>query len=258
MIQLRTIETHHAPVAVLEGGTGDDIVVLHDEIGFTAEHPFLHALARRYRMHAPLLPGYGGSGDAPTLRDMLDVTLHIFDVCEALGLRRPMLVGCSLGGMIAAEMAAIAPHEIERLVLIAPAGLWLDKHPVPDLFAMKPYELASVLFYDVARGERILTGGSDIDDPKFLVPFLVNYARTFGMAGKVLFPIPERGLKDRLYRIRARTRLIWGENDQLTPRPYADAFQAGLREADLVIIPKAGHLPHLEQTEATVQAIADF
>jgi pimeloyl-ACP methyl ester carboxylesterase len=258
MIELRTIKTHHVPVQVLEGGSGPDLVVLHDAGGFTADHPFLGALAQHYRVYAPLLPGYGTSDEAPGIRDMLDVTLHTFDVVEALGLKRPMLLGCSLGGMIAAEMAAIAPHEVERLVLIAPAGLWLDDHPIPDLFSMLPYELPGVLFHDVELGRKLLTGGVDIDNPDFLIPFLVNYARTFGMAGKFLFPIPDRGLKDRLYRITARTRLIWGESDRLISLPYAGHFERGIAKADLVTIPRAGHVPHLEQTDATIRAIIDF
>lgn len=257
-MQLRTIDTHHVPVQVLEGGKGEDIVVLHDAGGFNAEHPFLLALAEHYRVHAPLLPGYGDSAEAPNIRDMLDIALHTFDVVEALELRRPMLIGCSLGGMIAAEMAAIAPHDIDRLVLIDAAGLWLDAYPVPDLFALMPHEVPEVLFHDVDKGVKILTRGGDIEDPDFLIPYLINYARTFGMVGKFLFPIPERGLKDRLYRIKARTRLIWGASDKMFPLPYANGFKAGIRGADLVVIPEAGHLPHLEQPAATVRAIVDF
>lgn len=258
MMELRTIDTHQVPVEVFEGGQGEDIVVLHDAGGFTAEHPFLLALAEHYRVHAPMLPGYGQSAEAPNIRDMLDVTLHTFDVVEALGLRRPLLIGCSLGGMIAAEMAAIAPREVERLVLIAATGLWLDAYPVPDLFALLPHELPAVLFHDADKGARLLARGGSLDDPDFLIPYLINYARTFGMAGKFLFPIPDRGLKDRLYRIKARTRLIWGASDKMLPLPYAREFKAGIGNAELVVIPAAGHLPQLEQPAATVRAIVGF
>ena len=78
------------------------------------------------------------------------------------------------------------------------------------------------------------------------------------MVGKFLFPIPDRGLKDRLYRIKARTRLIWGASDRMFPLPYAEAFKAGIRDADLIVIPEAGHLPQLEQPAATVRAIVGF
>ena len=72
---------------------------------------------------------------------MLDFTLHGWDVVEALGLKNPILVGHSMGGMIAAEMAALAPNDVSRLALICPAGLWLDDHPIVDIFSLLPFEM---------------------------------------------------------------------------------------------------------------------
>ena len=96
-----------------------------------------------------------------------------------------------MGGMIAAEMAAIAHTEIEKLCLLAPAGLWLDDHPIADIFAKLPYELPPLLFHDAEAGRRILTaGGGDMGDIEFLKQFLVMNARRLGMAGKLLFPMP--------------------------------------------------------------------
>lgn len=259
MITERAITLRERRVAVLEGGAGRDLVFLHGAGGLTADDPLLRHLAARYRVYAPLLPGFGASEDAPELRGMLDVTLHGFDVIDALGLARPLLVGHSMGGMIAAEMAAIAPREVEELALIAPAGLWRDEHPIPDLFAMLPHQLPALLFHDVALGERLLTGGLNLEDPQFLIGFLVRNARQLGMAGKLLFPIPDRGLVDRLYRIRARTLLIWGESDRLIPPVYADAFAAGLTAAAAlhrVLIPACGHLVGAEQPEAVLTALA--
>ena len=133
-------------IRVLEIGEGRPLIFLHGAGGIAEDNPFLAALARHWHFFAPLLPGYGDSDGAESLRDMLDVTLHSFDVLEALKLERPILVGHSLGGMIAAEMAAIAPREVERLGLIASAGLWLDAHPIPDLFSKLPHELPDLLF----------------------------------------------------------------------------------------------------------------
>ena len=254
-MKTRTIATHHAKVLVLEGGSGPDLVYLHGGDGITDENPLLAKLTERYRVHAPLLPGYGESEEAPSIRDMLDVTLHTFDVIEALGLRRPLLVGHSLGGMIAAEMAAIAPHEVDRLVLISAAGLWLDAYPVPDFFSLMPWELPALLYHDEAAGRARMTRNVDMSDPKFLVPFLVTNARQMGMAGKFLFPIPERGLKERLYRVRARTVLVWGDSDRIFPAPYAHAFKTAIAAAELVSVPDAGHMVTVERPDAVVAAI---
>jgi pimeloyl-ACP methyl ester carboxylesterase len=255
MITLNTVRTHYAEVQYYEGGSGADLVYLHGEGGMKADDPFLAKLAERYHVRAPLLPGYGESAEAPSIRDMLDVTLHNFDVIAALGMNRPIVVGHSLGGMIAAEMAAVCPNDVDRLCLIAAAGLWLDDYPVPDIFSLLPKEFPPLLFHDVEAGTRMMTADVDIHDPKFLVPFLVTNARQLGMAGKFLFPIPERGLKDRIHRIKARTVLVWGDSDRLFPAPYAHAYREAIAGSELVIVPDAGHAVVLEKPDAVVAAI---
>jgi pimeloyl-ACP methyl ester carboxylesterase len=249
----------HRRIRVFEAGdgAGKPLVFLHGAGGVAEDSPLLAALAaRHWHVFAPLLPGYGDSEGGETLPDMLAVTLHSFDVIDALGLDRPVLVGHSMGGMIAAEMAAVAPREVERLGLIAPAGLWLDDDPIPDLFAKLPHELPALLFHDPALGERVMAPGGDLDDPKFLEPFLIRNARQLTMASKLLFPIPDRGLAERLYRIRARTIIVWGADDRFIPPAYGKAFRRGIAGAELVTVPQAGHMAIIEQPEAAAAALA--
>ena len=243
-------------IRVFEVGEGRPLVFLHGAGGLTEESPFLAALARRWHVYAPLLPGYGDSEGGDELRDMLAVTLHSFDVVDALGLDRPILVGHSIGGMIAAEMAAVAPREVERLGLIAPSGLWLDDYPVPDIFSKLPHELPALLFFDPEFGARMMAAGGDLDDPKFLEAFIIRNTRQLAMASKLLFPIPERGLAERLYRIRAKTLLVWGEEDRLIPPAHGEAFCKGIAGAELVRLAAAGHMVLVEQPEAVVEALA--
>lgn len=254
-MELKTIQTRHAPVRYLEGGSGQPLVFLHGAGGLTPQDPFVAALAERFHVHAPFLPGYGDSEEAPSLRDMLDFTLHTADVVEALGLKDPILVGHSMGGMIAAEMAAVAPNDFSRLVLLCPAGLWLDDHPIPDIFATLPYEMPGLLFHDAEAGAAMMTSGLAVDDPGFLQTYLVTNARQLGMAGKILFPIPERGLASRLYRVKARTLLVWGDSDRLVPPVYAQEFKRLIPAAQLVSVPEAGHMIHWEKTRACVEAV---
>jgi pimeloyl-ACP methyl ester carboxylesterase len=256
MMELKTIPTPHAPVRVFEGGNGKPLVFLHGAGGLTAQDPFLAALAAKFKVYAPLLPGYGDSEEAPGLRDMLDITLHYLDLVDALGLKDPLLAGHSMGGMIAAEMAAIDNRRFSRLALIAPAGLWLDAHPIPDLFSLVPYEYPPLLFHDVEKGAALITQGTAFDDPEWLKGFLVTNARQLGMAGKILFPVPERGLSQRLYRIKARTLLVWGDSDRLITPVYAQAFKKAIAGAELVSIPEAGHMAIWEQTDKVVAALS--
>jgi pimeloyl-ACP methyl ester carboxylesterase len=254
-MELKTITTSRVPVRYYEGGSGKPLVFLHGAGGILPADKFLDKLSAKYHVYAPLLPGYGDSQECASLRDMLDFTLHTMDVIEALGLKDPILAGHSMGGMIAAEMAAVAHNDFSRLALIASAGLWLEDHPIPDLFSTLPFELPPILFHDVEMGTQLLTSGLALSDPEFLKTFLVINARQMGMAGKILFPVPDRGLSERLYRIKAKTLLVWGASDKLIPPVYGEAFKQGIKNAALTIIPKAGHLITLEQPDELVSAL---
>jgi pimeloyl-ACP methyl ester carboxylesterase len=254
-MEIKTVQTPHVPVRYLEGGSGQPLVFLHGAGGAAIADLFLAKLGEKFHVYAPLLPGYGDSQECNELRDMLDFTLHNWDVVDALGLKDPILVGHSMGGMIAAEMAAIAPHDVTRLALIAPAGLWLDDHPIPDMFSTMPYEFPALLFHNAEAGAAMMTAGVALNDPEWLKGFLVTNARQLGMAGRILFPIPERGLASRLYRIKAKTLLIWGDSDRLIAPAYAHAFKKAIKGADLVVIPEAGHMVTIEKTDQVVAAL---
>jgi hypothetical protein len=95
---------------------------------------------------------------------------------------------------------------------------------VPDLFSKLPHELLALLFHDAALGERMMTAGGDFDDPKFLEAFISRNTRQLALASKLLFPVPDRGLDERLYRIRAKTVLVWATATGLSRRPMATPF----------------------------------
>jgi pimeloyl-ACP methyl ester carboxylesterase len=258
-MKARTIETRRGiRCRVFEAGSGAPLVFFHGAGGLLRDNPFLDDLARRHHVLAPEWPGYGESTGEELLEDMLDFALHGWDVVEALGLSRPHLVGHSMGGMIAAEMACIAPHDLGRLVLVSAAGLWLDAHPIADLFATLPFEIPGLLFADPGRGAALLTGGLDLDDMDALKDFYIGNARRLAMAGKILFPIPNRRLSKRLYRLVAPTLVLWGAEDRLIPPVYAARWAELLPRATVEIIPEAGHMLPYERAEAFAAAVGRF
>jgi pimeloyl-ACP methyl ester carboxylesterase len=255
----RTVDTKRGiRCRVLEGGAGAPLVYFHGAGGLLSDNPFLDQLAQRRTVFAPEWPGYGESTGDDMLEDMLDFALHGWDVIDALALSRPDLVGHSMGGMIAAEMACLAPRELGKLVLAAPAGLWMDEHPIPDIFAMLPYQIAEVLFADPKNGQALLTGGADLSDIEALKDFYIATQRRLAMAGKILFPIPNRRLSKRLYRLSAETLLVWGAADKLIVPAYAARWQKSIANARVSTIDGAGHMVPYEQPEAFVRAIQAF
>jgi pimeloyl-ACP methyl ester carboxylesterase len=250
-----------AEVRVLEAGEAGapPLVFLHGIMGLLDDTRCLETLAKHHHVYAPELPGYGDSNGEELLEDMLDFTLHGWDVLESLSLHKPMLVGHSLGGMIAAEMACLAPADIHTLILVDPFGVWLDEQPIPDLFSMLPFEFGDYLFEDPARAERLLPGVSDLADPEALRQFTIDTARQLGTAGKLLFPIPNRRLSKRLYRLTTPTLVVWGEDDRLMPAAhYAARWQSLVPHAHVVTLPGAGHMLPYEQPDALAEAISRF
>lgn len=258
-MEARSVETRRgAKIRVFEAGSGDPIVFLHGASGLSGENPCLDRLATRFRVLAPEWPGYGGSSGEEALEDMLDFTLHGWDVIDALGLTKPHLVGHSMGGMIAAEMACIAPNDLGRLVLVAPAGLWIDAHPIPDLFATLPVELPELLFHDPSLAPRfLLSSGPDFDDAKAVEKFFIDNAKQLGTAGRILFPIPNRRLSKRLYRLAAPTRILWGRSDRLIPPVYAERWQELVPHAELVWVEEAGHMLPYEKPDEFAALVAE-
>ena len=240
------------------------IVYFHGATGLLPEEPMLEALSGRYQVYAPVWPGYGEEAGEESIEDMLDFALHGWDIVDALergaGFGGSVhLVGHSMGAMIAAEMAAIAAHDLDRLVLVDPMGLWLGEHPIPDIFAMLPFEFPDLLFADVAAGTALLAGGLDFGDPKAIEKFTVDNSRRLGTAGKILFPVPNRRLSKRLYRVGAPTLLLWGAADKfILTEPYSAAWQAALPQAELTVIDGAGHMLPLEQPAITAKTIQAF
>jgi pimeloyl-ACP methyl ester carboxylesterase len=258
-MKTRTIETRKgARCRVREAGSGMPVVFFHGAGGLLADNPFLDGLAVRYHVFAPELPGYGESTGEELLEDMLDFTLHGWDVVTALGLSRPHLVGHSMGGMIAAEMAAIAPGDLGRLVLAAAAGLWIEEHPIPDIFALLPGQLVELLFQDPDKGQALLTGGVDFSDMEAFKAFYLGQQRRLAMAGKILFPIPNRRVSKRLYRVTAPTLVVWGEADRLIVPAYARRWAQLIPDAQVQTIPDAGHMLPYEQPQIFVDALSRF
>jgi pimeloyl-ACP methyl ester carboxylesterase len=241
----RRIETRRGvETRLLEFGDarGRPLLYFHCAGGLLPEEPLLELLGGRFRVLAPEWPGYGESTGDELLEDMLDFALHGLDLLEALELDvPPVLVGHSMGGMIASEMACLNPHAFQKLVLLAPAGLWMDAHPIPDLFAMK-----------------LMMQGMDFSNLEALQDFLVGNARRLGMAGKILFPIPNRRLAKRLYRLMTPSLLVWGRSDRLIPPPYAERWVELVPGAELVWIEEAGHMAPYEQPAAVAEALQKF
>ena len=156
--------------------------------------------------------------------------------------------------MVAAEIAATNPERVERLVLIAPIGLWRDDHPVPDISGVPPESLPELVLADPEGPLAALLPAPDPTDPEALF----RAAMTMASILQFIWPLPDKGLNKRLYRVHAPTLVVWGAQDRLVHPAYGDDFVAAIADARLELIDGAGHLPQLEQAERTAAVITSF
>ena len=151
-------------VEVFEAGGGNALLWLHGANGFAPAHPFVKPFAARRRLIAPSHPGFGKSGLPLWLDRPDDIAVVYLELLDKLGLARAELVGCSLGGWIAAEMASMAPERFARIVLVGPGGVKEgpgDKLDIPDIWAMPQEDVNKLLFHDPAKMQMDTTKLSD-------------------------------------------------------------------------------------------------
>ena len=238
---------------VRRAGEGPPLLYLHGPGGPVGDAPFLADLARRFTVYAPAHPGFGAGQGIEHIDDVVDFALYYLDFLDALAIGRPHVVGHSFGGMIAAEMASLAPRDLGRLVLVCPSGLWLDAVPIPDFFTFSPEQLVRTALHDPTGpvGTRML---AQMRDPERRG----EWNRCLASAAKFLWPIPDKGLKKRIHRASMPTLVVWGASDGLIPTAYAHAFASALPHAELAILNGAGHLPMFEQRVEFVNAVSAF
>ena len=237
------------PTEILLAGDGEPVVFLHGG-GIVEGFDCFEPLAVDFRVMAPLRPGYGATALDPPLNGRDAEADHVRDVLDALEIERTVLVGHSLGGWLAATVAARYSDRVSALVLGAPFGLDVPEHRGVDISSMSPPEIAVALTNDPSIWEGRFPSGPD-------PAFEAARARE-GQALMRFMPGPfDPDLPGILARIGARTLLLWGEDDKVAPVGQLPHWQQAIQHASVKRFPGTGHLLFHERSDA-VAAIGDF
>jgi pimeloyl-ACP methyl ester carboxylesterase len=238
-------------------GSGEPLLFLHGAGGLIGVDPFLNELGKNFKVIAPNFPGYGDTTGAELIDDVLDASMFYQQLMDDLGIASGHVVGHSMGGMLAAELAAVDSHRVKKLVLVCPAGFWREENPIPDFFSMDLGDLAANLFHD-PKSPLAQMFTAIPEDAERLAEMYVERTKRLTQASKFLWPLPDRGLKKRAWRIAAPTLLLWGASDRLIPPEYAQEFTSRIKQTRTQTIKEAGHMVMYEQPEAFVKAVNDF
>ena len=242
------------PADVLVAGSGPALLFLHNHLGRDWD-AFLERLAQTHTVYAPRHPGSDEPEELLQLDAFSDLALYYDDLCAALEIDSALIVGHSFGAMVAAEFAALFPQRVAKLVLIDALGLWLDETPIADISALPAHKVAAMLSGSSEVSEALL---AQPEDATAIPAFMVKRFLAQAAVSHFIWPIPDRDLSRRLYRISMPTLVLWGDQDAYIPPRYADEFLAGLPNAQKAMIAGAGHMPHLEKTDEVVGVIVEF
>jgi len=238
------VEVNDFPVPYQRSGSGEPVLALHAEDAAGQWRPFHEALAARADVLLPEHPGFGDAERPEWLDTVLDLAYCHLEVLDKLGLERVHLVGESLGGWVAAELAALAPERVRSLTLIAPMGLLVED--LPDVFIMNRTRWRSVTRFAAPEPE---TEAPSIDQ-------LIKESRVLASLARVGWNpyLHDPRLPSWLHRATMPALIVWGREDKLMPCAAAEQWAGLLPQARVALIPEASHFPALEQPELVAEA----
>ena len=259
MPERRMVEVDGRQVRLLVGGSGPPLLYLHS-LGGDVEWLEAHErLAARFTVHLPAHPGFAESTGGAELDGIFEWVLHYVELLDVLHLGAVPVVGTSLGGWVAAEIAALYPERIHRLVLVDAVGLWLDEAPIGELFGTTAPELATMLYHDqnhpIAMMMRAMTDITQVPEE-----FVMVQLKALEAAARIGWNpyLHDPKLAHRLRRVKARTLVLWGRQDGLVPVVYADRWRSLIPGARLEVLDSCGHLPSIEVPSRFADAVLRF
>ena len=252
----RCVMVNGHPCRIQEKGEGEPIGFLSASPSHLNWSPFMDHLAERRRVIVPSLPGFPGSRGHNVLDSHLEWLLATQELLRAAGLEGADIVAGSVAGALVADLAALWPQSVRKLVLVAPFGLYDINDPTADIWAQKPGAAPALFCADPAAFEH---QSRKPDEALPDIEWVIIQTRGMEAAARFLWPLGDTRLAKRLPRVTASTLLVWGDQDKVMPRSYAERFATKLGgRSSIKIIPGAGHLVDLDQPKALADAILAF
>jgi pimeloyl-ACP methyl ester carboxylesterase len=255
---LRTLTTNLdriGPVEVTysERGAGQAVLLLHGGAGPLSVAAFADLFARSEsaRVITPTHPGFGGTARPEQLASPRDLAALYVALLDQLDLSEVTVIGNSVGGWIAAEMALCASLRIGRVVLVDAVGIEVPGHPVADFFSLTMDQVAELSYHDPIAF-RIDVAAMP---PAQREAMAGNRAALAAYAGTAM---TDATLKDRLQGVDIPALVLWGEADQIVDTEYGRAFAAAIPGAQFALLPNTGHVPQIETPQQLLEAIRAF
>ena len=251
------VEAAGVKLQLVQGGSGPPLLILHGELGNHGWLRWQQSLAQDYTLYLPSHPGFGATQRQDWIMSMRDLAGWYLEAIDDLDLSGANLMGFSLGGWLAAEMAAMSPDLFNKLVLVSPAGIRPPQGEIYDMFLVVAKEFLAAGFHDTAATPEFLQVCPDEPDPELAEAWEVAREEACRLSWRPYMHY--LGLPNLLHRLkRLPTQIIWGREDAIVPVSAGRVYHESIPGSGLAVLDNCGHNPHLEQTDQFVAIVRDF
>jgi pimeloyl-ACP methyl ester carboxylesterase len=240
----KLVRAASAEIAVIRGGAGKSLLILHDELGYPGWLSWNERLAEERELVIPLQPGFGRTERIDWIRSYRDLAGLYSQIIRELGAAPIDVMGFSAGGFIAAEMAAADPQIFSRIVLVAPMGIKPTDGEIMDIFAVTIRNHLRATVADPANTPEFAKVYGGHMTPEQFEAFEDARSETARLGWEPFMHNPS--LPYLLRGTKIPTLLVWGTCDGIVPRGCIDAYRAAIAGAQVALIEGAGHRPEME------------
>jgi pimeloyl-ACP methyl ester carboxylesterase len=238
---------------VRRGGRGAPLLFLHGANGPDVSAPFMNLLAKQFDVIAPDHPGFGSSDTPDWIETVGDMAYFYLDFLKAMQLREVHLVGNSLGGWIAAEMAVRSTDRLKTVTLASAVGIHVEGITRPDIFLMNPRQLAETIFADPELAKK---RNANPPTEQEAATLMKNRFMTAKLSWQPRSHNPD--LPKWLHRIDVPSLILWGDSDRLVPLAFGEEYHRLIPASRLEVLRRCGHLPQVERSAEFVDRVAQF
>lgn len=251
------VEVAGTRLELVRGGTGEPLLILHDELGHPGWLRFHETLAQHNTLYVPSHPGFGGSRRLDWIMNMRDLAGWYLEALDELELGQVSVIGFSFGGWLAAEMATMNPQQFKRLVLVGAAGIRPPQGEILDMFLVVAKEYLAASYLDFANTPEFLRVCPDEPTPEQAELWEVAREEACRLTWKPYMHYP--ALPHLLVRLkRLPTLIVWGGQDAIVPLSAAQVYQESIEGSRLVILDGCGHHPEIEKADEFVRLVTGF
>ena len=251
------VQVAGAEMQILKGGSGDPLVVLHDEMGQPGWLQIHEELAKNHTVYAPSLPGFGVTDRLDWVMNIRDIATWTLWALDDLGLSNINAVGFSLGGWLAAEMATQDPRVFKKMALVSPAGILPPTGEILDMFLIVSKEFITAGFHNPETAPEFQAVCPDEPTPELVEAWETAREEACRLTWRPY--MHDRSLPHRLGRLKNLPSLIvWGRNDEVVPASAGEVYNASIPGSRLVTVENCGHRVDAEKSADLARNLGEF